>query len=191
MKWIGERVSFLDKNESISFVIYPPKLGRKKGLLITWFLLWLLIGGYVTSQMFKDYGDQEKLALFIFMIFWLYFAIRVLRTMVYLFFGREYIKLDKNVLRIKRSVGSYGKTKQYLIENITKFSLIEMKENSFQKIYDDSLWVRGSNRIQFEFFQKRISFGRKLEEKDAKMMFQILTKRIEKFLNTKKKESKV
>jgi hypothetical protein len=189
MKWIGERISFLDKKDSISFVIYPPKLGRKKGLLITWFLLWLLIGGYVTSQMFKDYNDQEKLALFIFMIFWLYFAIRVLRTMLYLFFGREYIKLDKNVLRIKRSIGSYGNTKQYFIENITKFSLIAMKENSFQKVYDDSLWVRGSNRIQFEFFQKRISFGRKLEEKDSKMMFQILTKRIEKYLNVKKKES--
>ena len=66
MKWIGERISFLDKKESISFVIYPPKLGRKKGLLITWFVLWLLIGGYVSAQMFKDYNEQEKLSLFIF-----------------------------------------------------------------------------------------------------------------------------
>ncbi|RFC53458.1 hypothetical protein [Brumimicrobium aurantiacum] len=189
MKWIGERISFVDKKESVSFVIYPPKMGRKKGLLITWFILWLLIGGYVTSQMFNDYSDQEKLALFIFMAFWLYFAIRVFRTMLYLFFGREYIKLDKNSLRIKRTIGTYGKSKQYFIENISKFSMIVPKENSFQKVYDDSLWVRGSNKIQFEFFQKRISFGRKLEEKDAKMMFQILTKRIEKYLNAKKKQA--
>ena len=188
MKWIGERISFLDKKESISFVIYPPKLGRKKGLLITWFVLWLLIGGYVSAQMFKDYNEQEKLSLFIFMVFWLYFAIRVFRTMLFLFFGSEYIKLDKNSLRIKRSTGTYGRSKQYFIENITKFSLITLKESSFQKVYDDSLWVRGSNRIEFEFFKKRISFGRKLDEKDSKMMFQILTKRIEKFLSTKKKE---
>ena len=66
--------------------------------------------------------------------------------------------------------------------------MITLKESSFQKVYDDSLWVRGSNRIEFEFFKKRISFGRKLDEKDSKMMFQILTKRIEKFLSTKKKE---
>lgn len=188
MKWIGKRISFSDKKDTISFIIYPPKLGRKKGLLITWFLLWLLIGVYVTSQMFKDYNNEEKLALFIFMAFWLYFAIRVFRTMLYLFFGREYIKVDKNALRIKRSIGSYGTTKQYFIENITMFSMIAIKENSIQKVYDDSVWVRGSNRIQFEFFQKRISFGRKLDDQDAKMMFQILTKRLEKFLNMKKKE---
>ncbi|WP_107038830.1 hypothetical protein [Brumimicrobium mesophilum] len=187
MKWIGERISFLDKKESISFVIYPPKLGRKKGLLITWFLLWLLIGGYVGAQMLKENGDQEYLMLFIFMTFWLYFAIRVFRSMMYLFFGREYIKLDKTTLRIKRSIGAYGQTKQYFIENISKFEMITLKENSFQKVYDDSVWVRGSNRIQFEFFTKRISFGRKLEDQDAKMMFQILTKRIEKYLKSKKK----
>src|SRR5690606_10249747 len=113
-----------------------------------------------------------------------YFAIRVLRTILYLFFGREYIKLDKNSLRIKIATGSYGRSKQYFIENITKLSLNVLKENSFQKVYDDSPWVRGTNRIQFEYFQKTYSFGRKLEEKDAEMIFKIMTKRIDKFLKS-------
>lgn len=187
MKWIGERISFVDKKNSISFVIYPPKLGRKKGLLFTWFFLWILIGAYVTAQMFQEYTNEEKLALFIFMVFWLYFAIRVGRTMLFLLFGREYIKLDNNSLRIKKATGTYGKSKQYFIENITKFSLVKQKDNSFQKVYDESLWVRGSNRIQFEYFQKKNSFGRKLEENDAEIMFKVITKRIEKYLNAKKK----
>ncbi|HLV42283.1 MAG TPA: hypothetical protein VKY37_08395 [Brumimicrobium sp.] len=189
MKWIGERISFVDKKDSISFIIYPPKLGRKKILILIWFALWVLIGGYVTSQLFQEYSQEEKLALFIFMIFWLYFALRVLRTILFLFFGKEYIKLDVSSLRVKKATGSYGRSKQYFIENINKLSLISLKDNSFQKVYDDSPWVRGANRIQFEYFQKKYSFGRKLEEKDAEMMFKIITKRIEKFLNTKKKQS--
>ena len=186
MKWIGERISFVDKKDSISFVIYPPKLGRKKTLILVWFALWLLIGGYVASQIFQDYSDQEKLALFIFMVFWLYFALRVLRTILFLFFGREYIKLDANSLRIKRATGQYGSAKQYFLENITRLSLVTLKENSFQKVYDDSPWVRGTNRIQFEYFQKKHSFGRKLDGKDAEMMFKIITKRIDKYLKSKK-----
>ena|SRR5690554_1009899 len=188
MKWIGDRISFVDKKDSVSFVIYPPQTGRKKGLLIVWFFLWLLIGGYVSTQFFKEYQQEEILALFVFMIFWLYFSIRVARTILYLFFGKEYIRLNKDALRIKRATGSYGKSKQYFIENISKFSLVTLKENSFQKVYDDSLWVRGTNRLEFENFGKRQSFGRKLEDKDAEMMFKILTKRIEKYLRAKKKE---
>jgi hypothetical protein len=186
MKWIGERISFVDKKDSISFIIYPPKLGRKKTLIIVWFALWILIGGYVSTQFFQDYKQEEKLALFIFMVFWFYFALRVFRTILFLFFGKEYIKLDTNSLRIKIATGSYGRSRQYFLENITKLSMNVLKDNSLQKVYDDSPWVRGTNRIQFEFFQKNYSFGRKLEEKDAKMMFQILTKRMEKFLNAKK-----
>ncbi|PKR80532.1 hypothetical protein CW751_09155 [Brumimicrobium salinarum] len=185
MKWIGDRISFVDKKDSISFVIYPPKLGRKKVLIVVWFALWLLIGGYVFFQFFQDYTQEEKLALVIFMVFWFYFALRVFRTLLFLFFGKEYIKLDRNSLRIKKATGSYGKSKQYFIENITKFNQVELKDNSFQKVYDDSPWVRGANRIQFEYFGKTHSFGRKLEDKDVKLMFQVITKRIQKYLSKK------
>jgi hypothetical protein len=187
MKWIGDRISFADKKESVSFIIYPPNLGRKKGLLIAWMTLWVIIGAYVTTQFFKDYGDQEMIALFIFMSFWLYFAVRVGRTLLYLYLGREYIKLNKTGLRLKTATSQYGKSKQYFIENISKFTMVKMKENSIQRAFENSPWVKGTNRIQFEYQQKTYSFGLKLDEKDAKMMFQIITKRIEKYLKAKKK----
>lgn len=187
MKWIGERISFVDNKESISFVIYPPKIGWKKVMIVIWFALWILIGGYVTTQFYKDYSQDEKIALFVFMSFWLYFAIRVLRTLLYLYYGREYIKLDDHTLRIKQSIGQYGKSRQFFLENITKLKVEYPKENSFKKIYEDSAWVKGENRIQFESIAKKYSFGRKLNEKDAKMVFNILTRRMEKSLKTKKK----
>lgn len=189
MKWIGDRISFKDHKESVTFVIYPPKVGFKKNLVLLWFVLWLMIGGYVTTQFFYEYSDQEKIALFVFMAFWLYFAVRVLKALLYLFIGREFIKLDMTALRIKKSTGKYGKAKQYFIENLTKLRVNELKSTSIQKVFEDSIWVKGTDRIQFEYMGKHYSFGRKLEEQDAKLMFQIITKRINKFLKQKEKAS--
>lgn len=186
MKWIGNRITFVDKNDSISFVIYPPKLGWKKHLVLVWFALFFGVGVYVSSRFFLDFSKEEKLALFIFMAFWLYFTVRVLRTILYLYFGREYIKLDKTTLRIKAATGEYGKSRQFFIENISKLKLDTLKDTSIQKVYDDSPWVKGTNRISFEYYEKKYAFGRKLENKDAEMMYKTLTRRIEKFLKSKK-----
>ncbi|MEX1192224.1 MAG: hypothetical protein WED10_12075 [Brumimicrobium sp.] len=188
MKWIGERISFVDKKDYITFVIYPPNLGNKKYLILIWTILWVLIGGYVFTQFFYEYSEKEKIALIIFMAFWLYFAVRVIRTLAYLFFGREYIKLDETALRVKNATGDYGRARQFFIENITKFTVPEIKESSFQQAYENSPWVRGTNKIQFEHLGKIYSFGRKLPEKDAKLLFNVLTKRINQFLKKKSKK---
>src|SRR5690554_7739624 len=102
MKWIGDRVSFKDNKENISFVIYPPRLGKKRVVMLVWYALWLLIGGYVTLQFFKDYGQDEKIALFVFMAFWLYFAIRVLRAILYV--DRKSTRLNSSHVRISYAV---------------------------------------------------------------------------------------
>lgn len=187
MKWIGERISFVDKKESASFVIYPPNIGNKKYIILLWTILWMLIGGYVFTQFFYDYSEKEKIALIIFMSFWLYFAVRVIRTLVYLFYGREYIKVDETALRVKTATSKYGKARQFFIENITKFEVPLIKESSFQQSYENSPWVRGTNKIQFEYMGKTYSFGRKLPEKDAKLLFNVITKRISQYLKKKSK----
>jgi hypothetical protein len=188
MKWIGERISFVDRKESVSFVIYPPNVGNKKYIILVWTILWVLIGGYVSTQFFYDYSQKEKIALIIFMSFWLYFAVRVIKTLVNLFFGREYIKIDETVLRIKSATGKYGKTRQFFIENITKFEVPLGKESAFQKSFENSPWVKGTNKIQFEYIGKTYSFGRKLSEKDAKLLFNVVTKRITQYLKKKAKD---
>ncbi|MFA5573577.1 MAG: hypothetical protein WC994_00845 [Brumimicrobium sp.] len=186
MKWIGDRISFVDNKDNISFVIYPPKIGWKKIVMLLWFILWIAIGVYMTYQFFRDFSRDEKIVLVVFMSFWTYFAIRVGRTLLYLYYGREFIKLDKDALRIKQSIGQYGKSRKYFIENISKLKLEFPKENSFKKVYEDSSWVMGENRIKFEFFGKEYSFGRKLNEKDADLLFKTITRRIEKFIKLKR-----
>ena len=185
MKWIGERISFVDKKDALTIVIYPPNIGAKKIALIAWTILWYIVGGIVLSQMFYDYSEQEKIYMIIFLSFWLYYAVRVTRTLVYLLYSREFIKLDETALRIKKATGKYGKAKQYFLENISKFETYELKENSFQAIYENSVWVRGTDKIQFQYMGKTISFGRKLNPKDTDVLYKLLIKRIEQYLRRK------
>jgi hypothetical protein len=185
MKWIGDRISFVDQKDKITCVIYPPNIGGKKYVLLGWSMVWLAIGVYVTSQLFVDYSDKERLVLIIFLAFWLYFALRVFRTTISQFFGREFIKLDEQALHIKKSAGKYGKSGQYFLENISGFELMELKEDSLAGVFESSFWVRGSNRINFEYYGKVISFGRKLNEKDAQLLYKLLLNRMEKYLRKK------
>lgn len=185
MKWIGERISFVDKKDHLTIVIYPPKIGFKRTLIFLWTLLWYIVGAVVFSQLFLDYSDQERIYIIIFLSFWLYYAVRVTRTLIYLYLSREFIKIDETALRIKKSSGKYGVAKQYFLENIAKFKTVELKERSFQAIYEDSPWVRGTDKLQFDYLGKNISFGRKLNDKDTQILFKLIVKRIEQLLRQK------
>jgi hypothetical protein len=185
MKWIGERISFVDKKDYLTIVIYPPNIGFKRILILLWTILWYAVGAMVFSQLFLDYSDQEIIFIIIFLSFWLYYAVRVTRTLLYLYFSREFIKVDKTALRIKKSTGKYGVAKQYFIENIAKFKTVELKERSFQSIYEDSPWVRGTDKLQFDYLGKNISFGRKLNEKETALLFKLVIKKIEQHLRKK------
>ena len=69
---------------------------------------------------------------------------------------------------------------------IKKMSLSQPKPNSIQAVWESSPWVQGGERIEFEYRGKLVRYGRKLEEKDAKLLFQLITKRIEDQLRKRK-----
>lgn len=185
MKWIGERISFVDNKEKLTVVIYPPNIGIKYKLLITWSVFWLAIGIYVTSQLAYVTNQKEQITIIIFLSFWLYFAVRVGKTLIYLTWGREYLKIDKEGLHIKIATGKYGRSKRYFFENLQRFDVIEMKETSFQAVYESSAWVKGSNKISFDYLDKIQTFGRKLNEKDTILLYKLMLKKVEQFLRQK------
>lgn len=185
MKWIGERISFVDNKDKLTVVIYPPKIGFKYKVLVAWSILWLAIGAYVTTQLAYVTNQKEQITIIIFLSFWLYFAVRVGKTLIYLTWGREYIKVDKEGLHVKIATGKYGKSKRYFLENLQRFDVIDMKETSFQAVYESSAWVKGSNRLSFEYLGKVYSFGRKLNEKDTTLLYKLMLKRIEQFIRQK------
>lgn len=180
MKWIGKRVSVVDDKLKTTLVIYPEKKPLITGLMGAWVAMWLAIGATVVWAFFSlELSNQEKVIIFVFMTFWAYYAVRVIRAFFWLLWGNEFLKVNETALTIKKSIKGYGRAIPYYLENIKKMNLIVPEEGSFQAIWESSAWIKGGERIEFEYLGKPIRFGRKLEEKDAKLLFNLITKRME------------
>jgi hypothetical protein len=188
MKWIGTRISYLDQDNKTTFIIQPENPGIAKALIGAWFFMWVVIGGTIiwawnTFQLSRN----EHLILIIFMVFWFYYFQRVGRSFAWLMAGKEMLKIDKISMTVKNSIWGYGKAKEYFLENITKIRVSVPKANSFQSAWENSPWIRGGERLEFDYLGKTIRLGRKLSEQESKLLFQVITKRIEEHLRNKKR----
>jgi len=187
MKWIGERISFVDDKKRTTFVIYPENIGWQKALMGAWFFMWLTIGGtMIWALTALKLTNQENIIIVVFLSFWLYYAVRVGRTFFWLLWGKEMLKIDETAFTIKNTIRGYGKATPYFIENIKKVRIQQPKENSIQSVWENSPWIRGGERLEFDYMGKTIRFGRKINPKDAKLLFNVVTKRIEEQLKMKK-----
>ncbi len=180
MKWIGERISFIDEKTRTTIVIYPKAKPIIKGLMGAWVSMWFVIGVTMSWSFFSlQLNQQEKLIVGIFMVFWTYYAFRVFRSFFWLMWGKELIKIDEVAFHYKKSIRSYGRSVPYYLENVKKMELFIPKEKSFQAVFEDSPWVSGGERIVFDYLGKPVRFARKLDEKESKLLFQLVTKKVE------------
>lgn len=180
MKWIGERISFVDDKQKTTFVIYPETKGIVKSLMGAWFAMWMVIGIVILWYYFMfNLTKQENLILIIFLVFWVYYAVKVGRSFFWILWGKELIKVNETALFYKRSIRNYGKSTPYYLENIKKIRFYQPKETSLQAVWEASPWVRGGERIEFDYMGKTIRFARKLNEKESKLFFNLLTKKVD------------
>lgn len=179
MKWIGERISFVDDKTKTTIVIEPEKNFWINGLMGAWLAMWYVIGGVVCWSFFTlDLKKQESIILVVFISFWIYYAVKVTRSFLWLMYGKELIKIDETSFHFKKSIKSFGKSTPFYFENIKNLSLRIPEKNSIQSVWESSPWVNGGERLIFDYFGKEISFGRKLNEKDAKLLYNLVNKRI-------------
>ena len=193
MKWIGKRISYVDNDTKTTIVITPENVGFYKAMIGAWFAMWTVIGitmiwAWNTFEMKPTMKETLSILFLIFMLFWSYYLIRVGRMFFWLLYGSENLKLDKIALTIKTSIKGYGKARQFYLENIQKVRINMPKEGSFQATWENSPWIRGGERLEFDYMGKTIRFGRKLNEQEAKQLFQLLTKKVEDHLKKRKKQ---
>ncbi len=186
MKWIGNRISFVDDKKKTTVVIYPENIFWHKSLMGAWFFMWLTIGGTMIWSLTLKLTDQEKIIVFVFLTFWAYYAVRVGRTFFWLLWGKELLKIDETAFTLKNTIKGYGKAVPYFLENIKQIRVHTVESNSIQAVWEKSPWIRGGERIEFDYMGKTIRFARKLDEKDVKLLFNLVTKKIEEQLKRKK-----
>ena len=65
MKWIGERISFLEDKQKATFVIYPSSTTLVKSMMGAWFTMWMVIGGTIIWSYFTfKLTDQETIIIY-------------------------------------------------------------------------------------------------------------------------------
>jgi hypothetical protein len=180
VKWIGEHISLVEDKSKTTIVIHPHAAGWIKSLMGAWVAMWMAIGATVVWSFFAlTLSDKEKIILAVFLTFWIYYAVRVTRTLFWLLWGKELIKMDEIGFHYKRSIRGYGASRPYYYENISKIQLQQPEERSIQAIWEASPWIRGSERIGFEYRGQAVKFGIKLNEKDSKLLFRFVSGKIE------------
>lgn len=180
MKWLSERISFNEDNQKVTFVIYPENKGWIKSLMGAWFAMWIAIGVTISWVLLTlKMTENERVFLYVFMAFWLYYALKVGRSFFWIIWGKELIKINETSFTYKKSIKNYGKATPYYLENIKKIRTFQPKDRSLQSVWEASPWVRGGERLEFDYMGKVIRFGRKLEEKEQKLFFNLLTKKID------------
>ena len=93
-------------------------------------------------------------------------------------------------LTIKKSIRGFGKANLYFYENISEFKWEVPKDKSMQASWEASPWVGGGQRLDFEYYKKKIRFGNKLNEKDARRLFQFMTHEMDKFIRENRRQEK-
>ncbi|MEJ6686136.1 MAG: hypothetical protein QNK70_02515 [Crocinitomicaceae bacterium] len=182
MKKIGDRISFEDSKFKTTVVIIPERNHFVNMLMGAWLGMWYCIGAVVIWSLFHlVLLEQERIILYIFLLFWCYYAFRISKSYLWLLFGKELLKLNKDAFFIKRSFFRYGKLTPYYYDNIADFHFEIPEGRTIQAIWESSPWVSGGERFEFEYFGKVKKFGRKLNQRDSKLLSNLLISKIKSF----------
>ncbi len=194
-KLIGDRISTYITKEYTSIIITPKRKRWKEALLFAWtigfsivgfYMIYLLSGGLDSIDNSGLEGNPEeilrnqKIYVGVFVGFWIYFEYKVVKGLLWVVLGKELIRIDGDSLNIKNSILSYGKSKRFFFENIKKMDLIEHEKLSFGFDYENAFWRKGTDSIVFEHRGKTESFGRKLDEKNARLLSRFILDRVKK-----------
>lgn len=181
MNWIGERVSWKDHGDKTTIVITPEKKQWQVSIFFAWMVLFTGIGGVMIYQLFQDLDRQSLIFTVIFLSFWLYFEIKLGRAFLWMAYGREYIKLNEAGISIKKAIGKYGKAELIYYQNISSFKLQDEEKNTYKNVFESSFWVIGGERFSVNSKLKNVNFGRKIPDQEARLLFKIVEKRLNKY----------
>ena len=183
MKLIGERVSYKDHGDYHTIVVSTKIDKWKETLLLTWLLGWTICGGVFVYFLFAgDFPKEQRLMLFVMSLFWLFFEVRIGKAYLWRKSGMEFIKIDKDLMTIKRSILSYGKAIPYQLGRIKNVQGLELNPKGFNTSMNNSFWVIGQGTVRFFYNEKEIRFGAQLDTKDANKLAKTVKKLVKQYI---------
>lgn len=175
MEIVSERVS-IDRGGGRTSVVISARLPKwKEALLVAWFVSWVVVGALMVRELTTlGQGDPLRQYIMVFLAFWAYFLFKVGRAVLWRTRGFEQWRLKDGVLTIKDSIFGFGKAHTYFVENIRKLGALNIDRTSFKYQLNDSFWTVGGERLGFEHLGRKVTFGKGLNEAEAKRVIAVL-----------------
>lgn len=165
------KLSFNKTQTALEINISASISKKKYTLLWVWLLLWTLCGMIVFSQFFVNHGQQTKIFMFVWFIFWIYFEYKIVFAYMWRKGGKEIIKLNRDGISIKRDINGNGKEKFYTKESIDNFKIVDFGSKNIALHMNTSFWAIGGETLKFESNGKQVAFGMQLTELEAKEVY--------------------
>ena len=173
---IGKRSSILIKDQVFSLVILPTDNKKKVNLMFLWLLAWSVSGVIVIANYFTLQQESAKLFIIIWLAFWAYFEFKIIRVYMWKRFGKEKLWIKNGTLFYQQDINGRGKVKEYDVNLVSNFELVELTRGSIADTFSQTFWVKGGERIEFSCQSKNIRFGMQLEDDEAKKIITALNK---------------
>ncbi len=173
---IGKRSSILIKDSVFSLVILPTEDKKKVNLMFLWLLAWSVSGVIVIANYFTLQQESAKLFIIVWLGFWAYFEFQIVRVYMWKRFGKEKLWIKNGTLFYQQDINGKGKIKEYDVNLVSNFELVELTKGSIADTFSQTFWVKGGERIEFTCQSSKIRFGMQLEDDDAKKIITALKK---------------
>jgi len=171
MKLLGERISIVKKQSLLSIVILATNDKRKLAMLFLWLLAWSVCGVIVMINYFQITNEKAKLFLIIYLSFWIYFEVSIIRAFIWRKFGKEKIWIKDGIFRYQREVNGKGKIKEFTPDLMREFKILDVRPSNLIDSLNQSFWVRGGERLEFMHQTKTQRFGMQISDEQARNVF--------------------
>lgn len=168
MKVIGERISIFKKENVLSVVILSTTEKMKLRLMFLWLMAWTVCGIIVFANYFRVTDQNSKLFIIIYLAFWFYFEFNIIRTFMWKRNGKEKLWIKDGALHYQREINGKGKIQDFDLNVISPLELIELKPTRFSDTINQSFWIKGGERLQFQSQSKLVLLGMQITDEEAK-----------------------
>lgn len=172
MRFIGKKISIQNNKETLSIIIAASVERWKETLLMGWLAAWIFCGGYFIFELFGPNDKDLKLYLGVLLVFWAFYLLRIGKAFFWRKYGYESLRFEGDALKLKLYGKVFGFTKEYFVENISTFKKVEMAKFNPLSTVEDSFWVVGGDKLEFEYNGKIIRFAKQI---DAESTTQLMT----------------
>ena len=178
---ISDRITVQEGENSTVIQISQQIEPWKRYALLGWLAAWLFCGVVFFIELTKRENPGEQMYLGVLLGVWLFIFYRILRVTIWRFIGKELITFSPGNVSIRNAFGNLGKRKDFNSQHIMAIKQVKNPKFTFFQFMENSFWVIGDNKFEFNYMKGTYQFGKQLSDKEIGSMKRILDKTFRKY----------